>query len=50
MLNDKRMEKKLYNNRKKYFGMLTIEDYFFFLLFVFNFSTMSTFLKLKNHN
>lgn len=50
MLSDNRMEEKLYNNRKKYFGMLTIEDFFFLLFVFYNFSTVSTFLKLKDHN
>lgn len=46
MLSDKKMEEQLYNMRKKYIRMLTIVIVFFpFMLY--NFSTMSTFLKKK---
>lgn len=51
MLSDKKMEEQLYNMRKKYIRMLTIVIVFFpFMLY--NFSTMSTFLKkkLKDYN
>lgn len=52
MFSDKRMDEKLYNNRRKYTGVLTMKACFLLSTScVLQFSYKEhIFLKLKNHN